>query len=189
MKLTYLAYTEQPDGSVNLDQVSRDQWRQIVRKNPSLPPEKRRYFITDCFRDVGVLDCMVIETSQEEYRRWNRERMAAKRNRECGKKVQVFPLDAYLRDKQSDISFQDVMLTEDSEEEKILDQLRMEELQRTLAGWRIWGPYLLKLYLMGEKRNCIAALVKKYKVSPQTARKYKRQFENFLKKFFEGVSF
>ena len=68
MKLTYLAYTEQPDGSASLDQVSRDQWRQIVQENPALPSEKRRYFITDCFRDVGVLDCMVIETSQEEYR-------------------------------------------------------------------------------------------------------------------------
>ena len=81
------------------------------------------------------------------------------------------------------------MLTEDNEEERILERLRMEELQRALADWRIWGPYLLKLYLMGKKRNCIPALVRKYKVSPQTARKYKRQFENFLKKFFEGVSF
>ena len=189
MKLTYLAYTEQPDGSVNLDQVSRDQWRQIVQKNPALPPEKRRYFITDCFQDIGLLDCMVIETTWDEYRKWNRERMAAKRNRECGKKVQIFPLDANIRDQQSDLSFYDVMLTEGDEEEKILNRLRIEELRRALADWRIWGPYLLELYLMGEKRDCVPALVWKYKVSPQTARKYKRQFENFLKKFLKGVSF
>ena len=189
MKITYLANMEQTDGSVSLEQVSREQWRQIVRENPALPKEKRRYFITDCFRDIGVLDCMVIETTWEEYREWNRERMAAKRNRECGKKVQVFPLDACLRDQQRALSFHDVMLTEDNEEERILERLRMEELRRALADWRIWGPYLLKLYLMGEKRNCIPTLVRKYKVSPQTVRKYKRQFENFLKKFFEGVSF
>ena len=93
-----------------------------------------------------------------------------------GKKVQIFSLDAYLRDKQSDISFQDIMLIEDNEEEKIRDQLRMEELQRALADWRIWGSYLLKLYLKGEKRDCVPALVWKYKIFPQTARKYKRQF-------------
>lgn len=189
MKITYLANMEQPDGSVSLEKVSREQWRQIVRENPALSKEKRRYFITDCFCDIGVLDCMVIETTWEEYREWNRERMAVKRNRECGKRVQVFPLDACLRDQQSALSFHDVMLTEDKEEEQILERLRMEELQRALADWRMWGPYLLKLYLMGEKRNCIPALVRKYKVSPQTARKYKRQFENFLKKFLKGVSF
>ena len=41
-----------------------------------------------------------------------------------------------------------------------------------------------ELYLAGEHRSCVPMLVRRYKVSPQTARKYKRQFENFLKKFF-----
>ena len=67
MKIAYLANMKQPDGSMSLEQVSREQWRQIVRENPALPKEKRRYFITDCFRDIGVLDCMVIETAWEEY--------------------------------------------------------------------------------------------------------------------------
>lgn len=111
--------------------------------------------------------------------------MATKRNRECGKNVRIFSLDAYLKDSQHDIPLRNVILTGDDTEEVILDQLRMEELQRELAEWRPWGPYLVELYLAGEKRSCIAALVKKYKVSFQTARKYKRQF----KKFFEGVSF
>ena len=66
MKITYLAYTKQPDKSTRLSVVSYDEWKQVVQKNRMLPAEKRRYFITDCFHDAGTLDCMVIETSYEE---------------------------------------------------------------------------------------------------------------------------
>ena len=47
MKITYLAYTQQPDKSTRLS---------VVQKNRMLPAEKRRYFITDCFHDAGTLD-------------------------------------------------------------------------------------------------------------------------------------
>ena len=56
--------------------------------------------------------------------------------------------------------------------------------RKELEDWRPWGVFLLELYLAGEHRSCVPMLVRRYKVSPQTARKYKRQFENFLKKFF-----
>lgn len=87
VKITYLAYIQQPDKSTRLSVVSYDEWKQIVQENRMLPPEKRRYFITDCFQDTGTLDCMVIETSYEEYRKWNRERMASRRNRNFGQKI------------------------------------------------------------------------------------------------------
>lgn len=93
MKITYLAYTKQPDKSTRLSVVSYDEWKQVVQKNRMLPAEKRRYFITDCFHDAGTLDCMVIETSYEEYRQWNRERMAAKRNRNLGQKICILSLN------------------------------------------------------------------------------------------------
>lgn len=66
MKITYLAYTQQPDKSTRLSVVSYDEWKQIVQENRVLPAEKRRYFITDCFQDTDTLDCMVIETLYEE---------------------------------------------------------------------------------------------------------------------------
>ena len=68
------------------------------------------------------------------------------------KKVHIFPLDAYLRGNQDDISFRSVMLTENHTEERILDQLRMEELQNSLVDWKPWGTYLLELYLAGERK-------------------------------------
>lgn len=67
---------------------------------------------------------------------------------------------------------------------KIVDKVQLEALQKELEDWRPWGVFLLELYLAGEHRSCVPMLVRRYKVSPQTARKYKRQFENFLKKFF-----
>ena len=42
MKITYLAYTQQPDKSTRLSVVSYDEWKQIVQENRVLPAEKRR---------------------------------------------------------------------------------------------------------------------------------------------------
>ena len=184
MKITYLAYTKQPDKSTRLSVVSYDEWKQVVQKNRMLPAEKRRYFITDCFHDAGTLDCMVIETSYEEYRQWNRERMAAKRNRNLGQKICILSLNTYLKDSQNCITLEDILQADDHTEKKMIDKVQMEALQKELEDWRPWGVFLLELYLAGEHRSCVPMLVRRYKVSPQTARKYKRQFENFLKKFF-----
>ena len=189
MKITYLAYTQQPDKSTRLSVVSYDEWKQIVQENRVLPAEKRRYFITDCFQDTDTLDCMVIETSYEEYRKWNRERMASKRNRNLGQKICILSLNTYLKDSQDCITLEDVLQADDHTEKKTIDKVQMEALQKELEEWRPWGLFLLELYLAGEHRNCVPMLVGKYKVSPQTARKYKRQFEKFLKNFFGGVSF
>ena len=37
MKITYLAYTKQPDKSTRLSVVSYDEWKQVVQKNRMLP--------------------------------------------------------------------------------------------------------------------------------------------------------
>ena len=42
----------------------------------------------------------------------------------------------------------------------------------------------MEYYIAGKKASCTKAIAMKYKVSEQTARKYKRQFEAFVKKFF-----
>ena len=49
--------------------------------------------------------------------------------------------------------------------------------------------YMLEQYLAGRKRSCSADMAEKYGVSEQVIRKYKRQFEEFIRKFFEGISF
>ena len=70
----------------------------------------------------------------------------------------------------------------------VCDSGLMEELKEALAAWRPWAADLLELYLNGEKRACTEALSRKYGVSPQVIRKYKRQFEDFVKNFLGGVS-
>ena len=73
-------------------------------------------------------------------------------------------------------------------ESMVCDSVLMEELKEALAAWRPWATDLLELYLNGQKRACTEVLSRKYGVSPQVIRKYKRQFEEFVKKFLGGVS-
>ena len=65
----------------------------------------------------------------------------------------------------------------------------LPKLKKQLFAWKPWAADLLAYYLAGKKKSCTAAMAKKYGVSEQVIRKYKRQFEKFVKNFFEGVSF
>lgn len=132
---------------------------------------------------------MVIEASAEEYRAWNREHMAAERNRAMGKEFQHLSLDAKLFCADEAESLLDVLALADSLEDQVCERLLIENLREALASWRPWANDLLNLYLQGKKKSCTAVFAAKYGVSLQTVRKYKRQFENFVKKFMEGVSF
>ncbi len=69
------------------------------------------------------------------------------------------------------------------------DIVLMEELQKALASWRPRANDLLEMYLNGQKRACTEIIARKYGVSPQVARKYKRQFEEFIKNFWEVFRF
>ncbi len=74
-------------------------------------------------------------------------------------------------------------------EEAICSQAVVESLRAELSAWQPWVIDMLDFYLAGESRTCTNTLAKKYDVSPQMVRKYKKRFENFVEKFFEAVSF
>lgn len=74
-------------------------------------------------------------------------------------------------------------------EAAVISEMIMDELEKQLFAWKPWAADLLAYYLAGKKKSCTAAMAKKYGVSEQVIRKYKRQFEKFVKNFFEGVSF
>ena len=65
----------------------------------------------------------------------------------------------------------------------------IDELKKTLADWKPWANDMLEMYLNGQKRACTDILARKYGVSSQIIRKYKRQFEKFIKIFWRDVSF
>lgn len=188
MKTTYLINQVQPDGSTRLSAVSADEWRSAIRENEGLSPERQRYFIRDYIADGNEMDCMVIEVSASEYIQWDKDRSAARRNREAGKNFHVSSLDAPLAGMDRTMARLEQLPDQTQLESMVCDSVLMEELKEALAAWRPWATDLLKLYLNGQKRACTEVLSRKYGVSPQVIRKYKRQFEEFVKKFLGGVS-
>ncbi len=189
MKTTYLLNKAQPDGSVCLCVVPAAEWTAVVTENKGLPAAQRRYFILDYIADGDDLDCMVIEASLEEYRAWDRSRPAEKRNRRAGQAFQHLSLNAPLNDSEDAGTLLDIIPAETQVESMACDLVLMDELKKALADWKPWANDLLELYLNGQKRACTGILAKKYGVSVQVIRKYKRQFEKFIKDFLEGVSF
>ena len=74
MKTVYLAREQQPDGTYRLVQISAEKWHAIIKDQEGLPMEKKRHFIDDkIFDDLGE-DCIKIEVSLDEWRRWDNKR-------------------------------------------------------------------------------------------------------------------
>lgn len=189
MKTTYLINKEQPDGSIRLTVSTSSEWLAVVKANRQLPPNRQRYFILDYIVDGGEMDRMVIEASAEAYRVWHREHMAAQRNRAAGKDFLVLSTDASLFDDGEMECLLNTLAGTSKVEEDACDHILLEQLRAELAQWKPWANDMLDLYLLGDKRHGTEALTEKYSVSPQVIRKYKRQFEEFVKKFIQGVSF
>ena len=59
----------------------------------------------------------------------------------------------------------------------------LNDLRAAAAAWKSWAPELLELYLSGQRRACTPWLANKCGVSEQMARRYKRDFEEFIKEF------
>lgn len=189
MKTTYLVNQEQPDGSVCLAVVSSAVWRTVVERNKQLPLDQQRYFVIDYIADSSEIDRMVIETTAEDYRVWHKEHMASERNRRLGNAYQFVPLDA-LRYGTDGIEYlQENFLADDQLEEIVCSQIILVDLRRKLAEWKPWANDLLDMYLLGNQRNCTGVIAEKYGVSDRVVRKYKRQLEDFIKNFLEGVPF
>lgn len=189
MKTTYLVNKEQKDGSVRLTAVSSAEWLEVVESNKLLPADRRRYFILDYIAEDGDLDRMVIEAPADVYRDWHREHMAAQRNRELGKGFCRLSLDVPVPIEHDYARLEESVATEEDVEEMVCSRMLMDELREKLAAWKPWANELLDLYLLGQRRTCTAALAEKCGVSQQVIRKHKRQFEEFVKNFFLGVSF
>lgn len=189
MKITYLINKTQEDGIVRLSEADRAEWLIVVTENRNLPPAERRHFIYDYIAEDGDLDCIIMEAPVEMRNQWLRDHAASQRNRKLGKNYQTISLDALLFDENEPEQIHHCLAGNESAEDAALENLMLEELRTALAGWKHWAVDLLDLYLSGERRSCTAFLAGKYGVSLQVARKYKRQFEEFTKKFLSGVSF
>lgn len=183
MKTTYLLREAQPDGSVRMVETTSEVWHEIVKADALLPQSERRWFIYDTIPENGGLDCIVIETTLEMWREWNNNQRKVRRSNERKRELSFLSLDCLIEDGDRD-QFQERMLIDEGFESKIMSERSVESLRVALNNWNPWGIDLLEFYIAGQKNSCTKEIAVKYKVSEQTARKYKRQFEAFVKKYF-----
>ena len=188
MKVTYLINKEQTDGNVKLTIGTKEELREILIANKGLAVNQRRNFIADYISDGTEMDCMIVEVSADEYRQFNREHMASERNRKLMNMYCHISLDDNIHE-QEDLITEEILADDFNLEETITSEILLEELEDRLSNWKPWALDMLEIYLNGQKRGCTKELSEKYGVSEQVIRKYKRQFEDFIKNFLSGVSF
>ena len=82
MKNTFLVFNDPMNPDSGLRVANIQEWDQILKRNKTLPREQRRFFITDAFEDCGEIDCMYIETTQEEYNKWHSQKVYSERKRQ-----------------------------------------------------------------------------------------------------------
>ena len=188
MKITYLIQKCQADGTTRLEIASHNEWLKIIREKSNLPNEQRRFFIKECIQDNGEIDCMYIEVPYEVYKIWNREHMRSERNRRLSRDIQILSLDDFLRSNGLESPGSSERLSFDPEN-CLIDKVLISQLREAVSKWRPWGAAMLDLYLHHEQKKAAQIISRKYHVSIQSARKYKRQFEKFITNFLKGVSF
>ena len=188
MKTTYLFMDKSANGETRLVMGTLDQYKAITIANAQLPMDQRRHFIVDRIPEAGELDVMYIETDYQSYLEWRRQYVASHRNRQYAKLYTIISLDTANPIDES-LTMHDCIPSTANVEDEAIEKAEMADLRYALSIWQPWATDLLDAYLAGEKKNCTGNLAEKYKVSVQTIRKYKRQFEKFLEKFFSGVSF
>ena len=174
MKTTYLVNDIQADGTCGLIETTAEHWRNITKNNKLLPKADRRYFIKDIIREPGVFDCMIVEVPYTDYLRWDAERSQSTRNRKLKKTYKHCSLDA---------GHADLIPVNYSFEETVLGERTVLELRDALANWHPWGLDFLWLYLNGKQTKSASVIARKYGVSKRQARRYKAQFETFVKDF------
>lgn len=191
MKNTFLIYVEKDSPEKGLRIASKTEWKQIMNDNKELPSEQKRYFIKDCIDDGSDIDCMYIETSYKEYKKWHTEHQAEWRNRKIKEQYRFVSItDAITDDEQMTMEeiIPDSFNLENYIVEKVgpqYDELLLE-LKKALREWKWWGIEMLEYFLAGERVSCSKDLKTKYGISYEVISRRKKQFVNFVKNFFEN---
>ena len=188
MEKLYLAYKMQANGTSELVPITREEWEGIIAENENLPVEERRCFFHDIISDGGSFDYMIYEAPREMYRKWNSENTNAREKASFAEEYSFFSLDAGVPDNEW-LSGIDLVCSRIGTVEDMEENILWYELRNALRDWHPWAEDMLDAFLNGHRYDCTQLISKKYGVSQQTVRKYKRQFNEFVKNFLKGVSF
>lgn len=183
MKTTYLIY-KQVDGTRQLVVATRKEWDEILKQNRGLPMEQRRLFERSCFTNGNELDCMYIEVDMPDFRAWEVKKKREYRNRKEEKRYEHLSFDAEIESSEC-VSLHECIASSETADQPLFDKTLLQNLEKELSAWKPWAVELLHLYMKGKRRSSTAWLASYCGVSDQMARRYKKEFETFVKKFFE----
>lgn len=183
-KYTYLVNKVQENGAVSLVEVSYSEFAAIRNESADLPVEERRFFIYDYILADSTLDCVVMEAPREMYLEWLRDHIAHLRNRKAGSGYVHISLDA-CDDAQTENPLIAVASESDPESEACWNIL-LEGLRNSLSEWKPWASDMLALFETGVATSIPNILAEKLGVSPQTVRKYRKQFRVFVRNEIGG---
>ena len=183
MKTRYLVREQQPDGTYQLVEISSEKWHAIVKDQEGLPMEQQRFFIEDVIYDENGRDCIKIETTLEEWRKWDNNRKKKGREFDHQRKFIHLSLD-YVIDTETGATMMTHSIEGCVSEEQAFKECYFEELQRALAAWRPWAVRMLRFYMEGDAKHANKEMMAEFHVTERMVRYYKAEFETFMKDYF-----
>lgn len=183
MKTTFLIYKDINAEKKELKVATHDEWDAILKANKGLPMNERRLFIKDCIDDDNGRDCMFIETSLDEYRKWHSNQEYSNQKKKINDAYITISIDDPVQDTCDLI---EAVSNGIDYEALIIDKMRLQELRVKLSNWKKWADDMLDFYLSGGLNMRTDALCKYFGLSERAIRDRKRVFEEkiieFLKK-------
>ena len=184
MKNAFLVLNDPTNPASGLRVAKLQEWDQILKKNKTLPREQRRFFIMDAFEDCGEIDCMYIETTQEEYNKWHSQKVESERKRKLGEEYGKISFEQQVPG--TEFLFSDIIGDGFGLEETVHDEFTFTRLRHALLSWKTWAVDLLDLYVADMKTEASYILSDKYNVSVRTVQRWKEAFEEFVKNFLKN---
>ena len=182
MKTRYLAREQQPDGTYRLVEISSEKWHAIIKDQEGLPMEQKRHFIDDKIFDHLGEDCIKIEVSLDEWRRWDNKRK--KKNREAEQRNRYLHLSLdYVRDAETGATMMTHSTLCSISEDEAYREFQFEEMKKALAEWRPWALRMLQFYMEGDITHANKEMMEVFNVKQATVSKYKKQFEAFMRDY------
>lgn len=182
MKTVYLAREQQPDGSHRLVEISAEKWHAIIKEQAGLPMEQKRHFIEDIIYDENGMDCLTIETSLEEWRRWDNNRKKKGREAEHRRKYLHLSLD-YVIDTETGATLMTHSTLGAVSEDEAYRECLFEDMRKALADWKPWALRMLQFYMESDVKHANKEMMEEFHVKLSTVCKYKKQFEAFMKEY------
>lgn len=182
-KTVYLANENDIDGNTKLVEISAKKWHTIIKEQDDMSFDKRRHFMYDIIVESDWVDCLIIELTVDQWRAWNNEERARRRNRKYKRLYQMLSLD-YVIDEQTGATLISHGIAGDGCEDDIIFKCVIQDLKSELVRWQPWAVTILECYLTNNDVHCTGIIAEKYGVTMRTARRYKKQFEEFVREFF-----